>query len=190
MAAKRRAKRGGRSSSGAGGGLWAPKLGLVSLRVFTGAVLFGAAWYKLVTPGTSLGDTISNFAEYDYIPLVQRAIAEPPTVLGWRMEWFAGLLETVFLPGKAPYVFGGAILFFEGLLGISLVLGACTRLMSVLGAFLMLGFGLAKGLPFLTVTQGTNWFLVMILFALALTAAGRIWGMDARLQHRFPRWIS
>ncbi len=185
MAAK---KRGGRAPSG--GGLWAPKLGIVSLRVFTGAVMFSAAWYKLVTPGTGLGDTINNFAEREYIPLVRQAIAHPPTVLGWRMDWFSSLLENVFLPGQSPYVFGAAILFFEGLLGISLILGVCTRLMSVLGAFLMLGFGLAKGLPFLTVTKGTNWFLVMILFTLALTAAGRILGLDGRLQHRFPRWIS
>ena len=32
--------------------------------------------------------------------------------------------------------------------------------------------------------------LMAILLALALTAAGRIWGLDARLRHRLPGWIA
>jgi uncharacterized membrane protein YphA (DoxX/SURF4 family) len=172
------------------GSLWAPKVGLAGLRVFAGVLFCGAAWWKLVLPGTSLGETIRAFAEREYVPLLERAIADPPYVFGWRLDWYAGLLESVMLPGNAPYVFGAAILFFEALLGVCLVLGAGVRLMGVLGALLMIGFGLAKRLPFITVSHGSNWYLCMMLLALAFTAAGRIWGLDARLQRRLPRWIS
>ena len=94
------------------------------------------------------------------------------------------------LHGSVPYVLGPAILFFEGLLGVSLVLGVGVRLMGFLGALLMAAFGLAKGLYVLTITQGTNWILMVMLLALALMAAGRIWGFDARLRHRLPGWVS
>ena len=169
--------------------LWPAKLGVFSLRVFTGAVFFDAALYKLVVPDRSLGEAIEDFAEKDYVPLVQQAVEQPPVVLGWRMDWYASLLENLMLPGNAPYVFGGAILFFELLLGISLVLGAGVRLMGLLGAWLMIGFGLARGAWFLT-TRAPNWILMVILLSLALMAAGRIWGLDAKLSQRLPRWIS
>lgn len=187
MAAKR--KRGKRKKAPTGR-LWGPKIGIVGLRVYTGAVFLGVAWWKLFVPGTSIGQTLRDFAELDYIPMIEQAIREPPEVLGWRMDWYADFLASVMLPGNAPYVFGAAILIFEGLLGLALVIGAFVRLMSMLGVLLMLGFGLARSAPFLTVTHGPNWLLMVVLLTLALTAAGRIWGFDARLASRFPRWIS
>ncbi len=193
MAAKKktaRKKPAGRKPSGGGGGLWPPMLGITALRVFAGAVFLGVAHWKLIKPGLPLDETITRFTEQDYLPLVQHAVLNPPEVFGTKWSWFSSLLESVALGGSAPYVIAGAVLFFEALLGVSLVLGACTRLMAFLGALLIAVMGLAKGLYFLTVTQGTNWYLMMILVALSLTAAGRIWGLDARLRHRLPRWIA
>jgi uncharacterized membrane protein YphA (DoxX/SURF4 family) len=191
MAAKRRSTRARAPAPSSGGGLLAPKLGLTALRLFTGAVFLAVAHWKLIRPGLPLGETLRTFAEQDYVPLLQRAIAEPPVVLGWRLQWYADFLQAVMLPGNAPYVFGTAVLFFEALLGLSLVLGACVRLMAGLGALLMLAFGLAKGLWFLTIQgAGSNWMLMMMLLVLAATAAGRIWGLDARLRRRLPSWIS
>ena len=193
MAARKktaRKKATSRKPSDGGGSLWPPKLGLTALRVFTGALFLGVAHWKLIKPGLPLGETITRFTEYDYLPLVRHAIENPPEVFGTRWTWFSNMLDSVALGGSAPYVIAGAVLFFEGLLGISLVLGACTRLMAFLGALLIAVMGLAKGLTFLTVTQGTNWILVMVLLAMSLTAAGRIWGLDARLRHRLPRWIA
>lgn len=203
MAARKKAARRG-GAKGGGGALWAPKLGLVSLRLFVGLVFLSASHHKLIAPlesedpvtgqrvahDLSLGDRIELFAEQDLVPRVEHARDNPPRVFGWSLGWFTDLLATITLPGKAPYIFGTLIMIFEALLGIAMVLGACTRLFGVLGALLMLVFGLVKAVPFLTVTQGTNWYLVMILFALALTAAGRIGGLDARLRHRLPGWIS
>jgi len=164
--------------------------GLTALRVFTGAVFLGVAYWKLIRPNLPLGETITRFTELDYLPLVRHAVLDPPEVFGTRWTWFADFLGAVALGGNAPYVIAGAVLFFEALLGISLVLGVCTRLTAFLGALLMAVMGLSKGLFFLTVTGGTNWMLAMILLALSLTAAGRIWGLDARLRHKLPRWIA
>lgn len=173
-----------------GGALWPAKLGITALRVFAGAVFLGVAHWKLIRPGLGLEETIVQFTERDYLPLVRHAVENPPEVFGTPWTWFSELMGAVALGGSAPYVIAGAVLFFEALLGVSLVLGVCTRLMAFLGALLVAVMGLCKGLFFLTVTQGTNWFLVMILLALALTAAGRIWGLDARLRRRLPGWIS
>lgn len=206
MAARKKAARKKRAqASGEGSSLWAPKLGLFLLRVFVGLVFLSVSHHKLIAPleqrdpatgvvlgeeDLSLKERIVTFAELDLMKRVEAAKANPPRIFGWELGWFTDLLAAITLPGKAPYIFATLILVFEALLGICLVLGACTRLMAFLGAWLMLVFGLVKALPFLTVTKGTNWYLVMILLALALTAAGRIWGLDARLHRRLPGWIS
>ncbi|MDJ0521246.1 MAG: hypothetical protein QNJ90_04150 [Planctomycetota bacterium] len=194
MAAKKKASRKKaarrKPASSGGGGVWPAMLGITALRVFTGAVFLGVAHWKLIKPGLPLKETIVRFTELDYLPLVQHAVLNPPEVFGTKWSWFSDLLESVALGGNAPYVIAGAVLFFEALLGISLILGACVRLMAFLGAILIAVMGLAKGLFFLTVTQGTNWYLVMILLALSLMAAGRIWGLDSRLRHRLPGWIA
>jgi len=193
MAARKksaRKKTPARPSPGGGGSLWPAKTAIVVLRVFCGAIFLSTAHWKLIRPGLPVGETFRQFTERDYLPLVQYAVAHPPIVLGWKMTWFSSMLDTVALGGNAPYVIAGAVLIFEALLGISLVLGLGTRLMAFLGALLMAVMGLCKGLFFLTVTKGTNWYLAVMLLALALMAAGRVWGLDARLRHRLPRWIS
>jgi uncharacterized membrane protein YphA (DoxX/SURF4 family) len=191
MAARKKRASGKRKASPAGGGLWLPKFGLVSLRVFTGAIFLAAAWWKLIRPGLDLGETIRRFVEYDYVPMFEGAVRDPPVVLGWRMQWFADFVENVMLPGNAPYVFSGAFLVLEVLLGASLVLGACVRLMAALGALVMLFSGLAKRMFFLTIQgQGSNWLLMVMLVTLACTAAGRIWGLDSFVRRKFPGWIS
>jgi len=203
MAARKRSAKKGRAAADGGGGLWAPKLGLVSLRIFVGLVFLSISHHKLIAPFEEIGEDgaavtydlsmkerVVLFAELDLMKRVDAAIETPPRIFGWELRWYADFLGAVVRPGKAPYIFAGLILFFEPLLGLCLLLGVCVRLMAFLGAQLMLAFGLAKALPFLTVTKGTNWYLVMILLTLALTAAGRIFGLDAKLRHRFPGWIS
>lgn len=189
MAARKKAKRKRSGAGGDGGSLWAPKLGVFALRVFTGLILVSAVHYKLTAPGLPLGEALDHFIEHDYTPLVQRAVENPPNVLGFEWQWFSDALGAVALGGAAPKVLGTFVLALEGLVGIALMLGACTRLAAALGAGLMTVFGLAKGTYFLTVSQ-SNWYLVMICVMLALTGAGRMWGLDARLRHRLPGWIS
>ncbi len=174
--------------------MWPAKLGLFCLRVFTGLLFVDAIYYKLwVTRveglGLSLFEAFEHFVEHDYEPMIRHAVANPPHVFGHPMVWYGVFLENVMLPGAVPAFAGPAILVFELLLGISLVLGIGVRLSASLGALLMLAFGLAKNLYFLTIT-GTNWLLFFVLLFFALAGAGRVWGLDARLQHRWPAWIS
>ena len=184
--------------------LWVPKLGMFLLRVFTGALFVDAVYYKLwVTRmraadpqaadggglGLSLLDAFDHFVEHDYKPLVQHAAENPPALFGRDLTWFSSFMENIMLPGAVPDLMGPAILVFELLLGFALILGLGVRLMGMLGAALMLVFAMAKGTYFLGVTS-TNWLLLFVLVALALTAAGRLWGLDSRLQHRFPGWVS
>lgn len=174
--------------------MWPAKLGLFCLRAFTGALFLDAVYYKLwVTRmdrfGLSLMEAFEHFVESDYEPMVRHAIREPPVIFGHPQEWYADFLRNFMLPGVVPDVAGPAILVFEALLGLSLVFGLGVRLTAFLGALLMLAFGLAKNLYFLSVT-GPNWILMFVLFFFSLAGAGRIWGADAKLQHRWPAWIS
>lgn len=179
-------------------GLWVPILGIFLLRVFTGALFVDAVYYKLwVTRmsappdgrGLGLFAAFEHFVEYDYRPMVEQAVREPPVVFGTTWVWYADFLESVMLPGAVPSIAGPAILVFELALGIALILGVGVRLMAMLGAALMLAFGLAKNMYVLTIT-GTNWLLFFVMIALALTAAGRMWGFDSRLRNRLPGWVS
>jgi len=187
-------KKGARRPSPARGAppsrLWPAKLAVVALRLFAGAIFLAVAKHKLIDPGFSFGETVKIFTEYDYIPLVEHAVAHPPDVLGWKMQWFSDFLGAVMLGGRAPYVIAGGVLVFEALLGFTLVLGMGVRLMAFLGALLMASMGLCKGLYFLTVSTGSNWYLTMILLTLALTGAGRVGGLDRWLRRRLPGWIS
>jgi uncharacterized membrane protein YphA (DoxX/SURF4 family) len=178
--------------------LWPAKLGMCSLRVYIGIIFLAAAHWKLIVPAGGIKDAIVTFAETeyrgyvrDYPAAVEQGLAPPPSVFGMEMDWYPSLLSTVMDGGSAPYLFGGAILIFEALLGLCLVLGVATRLMGFLGGMLMLLFAFVRGpeLPFYTLKM-PNYLLMMVLFTLALTAAGRIWGLDARLRHKLPDWIA
>lgn len=207
MAAKRKTG-GGKGAASPSGRLWPPKLGIWMLRVYTGALFIDVFYYKIILGrmqrhDMSLREALAHFSETDYTTLLQRAIANPPTIGlwgdGWRLDWFAGFLENVMLPGQVPYIAGACIICFELVLGVALVLGVGVRLMASLGALLILIFGLAKSSYFLTIMHGRqadvlgpgpNWLILFVLLCLAFTAAGRVWGLDARLRHRLPGWIS
>jgi uncharacterized membrane protein YphA (DoxX/SURF4 family) len=155
--------------------------------VYTGALFLDAVQWKVLEAGLPLDEAVHRFVAQEYEPLVRHAIAHPPELWGWRLDAYSDFLSAVMLPGAS--VLGPLVLLFEALLGVSLVLGAGVRGMALGGALLMLAFGLAKGLYFLTVSTGTNWLLMVVLLALALTGAGRIWGLDAWLRPRLPRWL-
>ena len=197
-------RRGGSSKKGRGGrGSPAPlppglRTGLVVARLWAGAFFLVTAWWKLVQDGYTIGEKIGYFRE-DYVAMIQGAIARPPELFGQPLGFYADFLEGVMLPGAT--VLAPAILFFEVVLGLSLVLGAGVRLTASLGVLLMLGFNLAKPMPsppaapddpvgvYLFTVRMANWPVTVILLLLALAAAGRILGLDAWLRVRGPRWL-
>jgi uncharacterized membrane protein YphA (DoxX/SURF4 family) len=168
-------------------------------RLWTGAFFLVTAWWKLVQDGYTIGEKIEYFRE-DYVATIQGAIARPPELFGQPLGFYADFLEGVMLPGAA--VLAPAILFFEALLGLSLVLGLGVRLTASLGVVMMLAFNLAKPQPgaapddpmgvFLFTVRSANWPVTLLLLLLAVAAAGRILGLDAWLRARGPRglrWI-
>jgi thiosulfate dehydrogenase [quinone] large subunit len=167
---------------------------LLFLRVFTGLFFLDVADYKLrevpASKGLGFAAGIEAFREDEYVPMVEEAIADPPTVFGRPFTAYADYLREVMLPAKefvAP-----AILIGEALLGVALVLGAFVRLAGVLGALMMAAFAAAKH-NYLFTTSSANWAMTAILLALAIAAAGRFVGMDAWLRPRLPRllaWVS
>ena len=170
--------------------LWPAMLGLTSLRVFLGAVWLSSTFDKLfwTLPEGGLLDHVAHFRDSTYPRLLQRGIDQPPTIFGEPFVGWSNFLESVCLP--AASWLAPLILFFEILLGLSLVLGAFVRLTALLGALMAIAFAMTKNVWLLTV-RDTNWMLVVAMLALSLMAAGRVWGLDARLRRRgVPGWIS
>jgi hypothetical protein len=164
---------------------------LFLLRLWTGLFFCDAAKWKLFDhpseQGLSFGEGIHAFVRDEYVPMVERAIADPPEVLGTKATWFASLLRDVALPGKD--VLGPTILVAEALLGISLVFGIGVRLSASLGFLMMVSFTMAKDV-YLFTAGSANGPVTAILLVLAISAAGRAWGLDAVLRRRLPRGIA
>ena len=167
------------------------RLALVLLRVFPGAVLLDSAIYKLTfDEAPTMGDAIERFRMADFHPLVEAAIADPPRLFGHPFHAFGSFLEAVALgsPSWERFVCG-SLLAFELLAGVLLILGLGTRLVAVLAALLMAVFGLAKAAWIFT-PNTSNWLLVVLLLAAAFLAAGRVFGVDAKVAGRWPPWVS
>lgn len=103
-------------------------------------------------------------------------------------DWYAWFLENLVL--AAPGLFSFLVAWGELLLGLALIFGVASRLAAALGALLLLNFHLAKGIDFWSAANyDAIW--VLIFLTLALTAAGRVFGVDEYLYRRWPqgRWI-
>jgi len=177
---------------------WPPRasrIALVLLRAWTGAFFLVTAWWKLVQEGYSFGEAIERFRVDELLPMVEGAIASPPVALGLRLQAYADLLASVALPASG--VLAPAILLFEAVLGLCLLLGLFTRAVAGLGFLLMLAFSLAKPQPgaapedpvgvFLFTVKSANWPVTGILLLLSLAAAGRVLGLDRWLRRSGPR---
>lgn len=172
------------------------RAGVVVLRLWAGGFFLVTAWWKLVQEGYTIGERMGLFRA-EYVTWIERAIAQPPELFGHVLGFYTDFLEAVMLPA-AP-VLAPALLLFEALLGVSLVLGLGVRLTASLGVLMMLAFDLAKPQPgaspedpvgvFLFTVHSANWPVTLILLLLALVPAGRILGLDVWLRARGPRWL-
>lgn len=195
MAARRRRKAAAKGPDRPGP--LAVGLALVSLRLFTGAFWLASAFYKLFEPGFGVFEKIAWFRDADYVPMIENAVAHPPRVLGVELGLYADFLEGVMLPLAG--VAAPAILLFEVLLGLGLVLGLGVRLLAGLGFVMTVAFSLAKPQPgqeatesvgvLLLTVHSANWPVAFLLLALSLLAAGRVLGLDALLRRRGPPWL-
>lgn len=144
------------------------------LRIMLG-LLFITQWYDNLRGGLYTPEGLEGLFNYFF------SASENP--LGWYMAF----IDNVILP-IAP-AFGVFQLITELLMGIALLVGAFTPLVSIAAAFFILNTFLAS--------WGADWpwsYLTIITIAgvLFLTKAGRSAGVDAwlvkRFGDKFPLW--
>jgi uncharacterized membrane protein YphA (DoxX/SURF4 family) len=173
------------------------RFGLFLARIWTGVFFLVTAEWKLNQPGKTIPQSIDVFRDGIYTETLQRALAHPPELWGWKIPLFPDLIENVLLPGAS--FFAPAILFFEALLGLLLVWGLGVRLFAALGFLLMMAFNLAKVLSnwsppeptgvFAFTVHASNWPVTILLLLLCLGAAGRILGLDLWVRAKWPAWL-
>lgn len=100
--------------------------------------------------------------------------------------WYQNLLNSVVVPHSST--FGTLVLIAEIYVGIALVLGFTTRLATLVALFLLLNYMCAKGaLPW---GPGIDQSDIILAIIILLSDAGRIFGVDKLIAHRFPKfWI-
>jgi len=103
--------------------------------------------------------------------------------LGSSFDFYRPFVESVVLPNKS--MFAAMVAWGELAVGLAMVVGLATRYAAAVGAFLVLNFWFAKGLP---VLAGTNhdvvWFVIFVV--LGMVPAGKIAGLDNGLSDRLP----
>ncbi len=147
------------------------------LRIATGIMFLAPGWRKVSTDWSAQGfieASVAGFPDSD-----DRAGASG------IYAWF---LENIVL--AAPALFSFLVAWGELLIALALIFGVASRLAAALGAFMLLNFHWAKGIDFWSAgNYDALW--VLIFLVLALTAAGRVFGVDDYLYRRWPRgrWI-
>ncbi|MFN8559203.1 MAG: TQO small subunit DoxD [Dehalococcoidia bacterium] len=155
-------------------------LGLIVLRVGLGIVLLTNTYSKL-GPQT---DRIPPFQGF-LITLDGARNILAYDVQGHPIELYRRFIEDVVLAHWG--LFGTVLVLSEGVVGLCLLLGAFTPLAALTGA------GMFLHLAFANIHRQDKWLFeywieALPMVTLALTRAGRYWGVDAALARRFPRW--
>jgi len=96
-------------------------------------------------------------------------------------DFYRPFVETVVLPNKS--LFAAMVGWGELAVGLAMLAGLATRYAAAVGAFLVLNFWFAKGLPFLAgANHDVVWLVIFVV--LGLVPAGRIAGLDDGLSDR------
>lgn len=140
---------------------------LVLLRIYLGVIFLVASLPKLRQDFTP--DLVG------FLQLVALQKGHP---------FYQEFIRDIVLP-NAP-AFATLITWGELLAGVSLILGALTRLSAVVTLLLALNYMFAKGAWFWTPSSNDAAFVIISL-ALLIGAAGRTLGLDAFLARRWPR---
>lgn len=100
--------------------------------------------------------------------------------------FYAPFLQNVAIPHAE--IFAVLVILGECAVGAALLLGAATRLASLVGIFLCLNFAFGMGVPLLSVEQPVVFTLLFV--TIYATAAGRAAGFDYLLKGRLPGWAA
>jgi thiosulfate dehydrogenase (quinone) large subunit len=143
---------------------------LVPLRVLFGVILVLEGWGKLQSGwlhGTSLLSTLDRWVE-----------------AGKPYGFFAPMIDTA---RAHPKIFGSLITMGELAVGVSLLLGVVTRIGAALGALLL--FSIAAGGGQGLVPPGNALLMAAVCVLFVFAPPGRVFGVDAKLRGRLPRWM-
>jgi uncharacterized membrane protein YphA (DoxX/SURF4 family) len=140
------------------------------LRITLGVVIL-ATWYGNVKDGLYTAEGLTGFLNWLF----------DPNGNGSSLTFYKAFLDTAVLPVAG--LFGTFQLVTEFLLGIALIVGAYTRLSGIVAMFFFINL-------FLSYFGGNEWIWVYVLLfmsalTVALSAAGRTWGVDQQLLQKY-----
>ena len=142
------------------------------LRIYLGVILFITVLGKL-TRETPFATEMLGFLS----GVVRRG----------ALPWYAEFIQKVVLPQAT--LFSYLVMTGELFAAISLFSGTLTRLGALVAMFLFLSYMLAKARMFWSPDSedAAVFFIALVVF---LGRAGRVWGIDALLARRWPRfWL-
>jgi thiosulfate dehydrogenase [quinone] large subunit len=153
-----------------------PERWLAVLRIAVGAWFIKSIWTKWVLLGGVLPVPMASERWIDTLPKIMSGyVATNP------LSWYAGFLQDVVIPNSALFAHLTAV--GEGLVGIGLTFGLFTRFSAASGLFLLLAYELgALGKPFQQ--HGLRLFMIVMMLAFFFTYAGKVWGLDGKLERR------
>ena len=143
---------------------------LVILRLHLGVILLVTVSGKIFGPAPFSVEMLAYLQDY---PMHTASIP------------YKNFLQSVVIPH--PTLFSYLVMGGELTAGLSLLLGLGTRLGSLIAMFLFLNFMLSKGRVFWSPDSEDAAVFFSALVCL-LGAAGRVWGVDAYLARRWPRY--
>ena len=151
-------------------------LGLfVLLRLFIGYSFLMAGWGKYRSDWLNPSPAVEPLAA-----TLQKFIASP----GGIPDWYHSIITNVVIPNA--HLFGILICLGEILVGAFLIIGLCTRLAGLMGAFLCLNYLFATAHITIAFKLENEAFVLSCLLIM-LAGAGRAWGADWFLRRAFPK---
>ncbi|HZS61626.1 MAG TPA: DoxX family protein [Gemmatimonadaceae bacterium] len=145
----------------------APVMATVPARIYFGCAFWRAAWNKIGPKWAAWPDALTSFGTMN-LP------HEAPS--------YRAFMTTVVLPHAT--LFAGLVATGEVVVGTCLLLGLGVRIAAPIGAFLTLNYFLLKGDAPWSVSNDIAF--VVGLTVLALTGAGRVFGLDGLIAARHP----
>lgn len=145
----------------------APLWTVVPLRLYFGFAFWRAAWNKIGPKWAAWPHALQSFGTMN---------------LPHEAPWYRAFMTTVVFPHAT--LFAGLVATGEVAVGTCLILGLGTRVAAPIGAFLTLNYFLLKGDALWSVSNDLAF--VVGLTVIAITGAGRVFGLDALIAPRHP----
>ncbi len=112
------------------------------------------------------------------------------TVLQWTSAMAEGTYHHFLMHTVLPHssLFTYLVVFGEIGVGLLLIVGLCTRISVLLAIVMNINYLLATWLDG-PISQGLNESFLAMEFAVLISGAGRVFGLDAILARKRPGWI-